>query len=161
MMEEQVIDPKLILGWGMDEDRRNNPTYPMKKNNVDDHRRNNWKGPYLQYTRSEILKSTERPHLSAVFGTRIPPKGFSGILRRKAYKSSENMFRHWFLLLLADRVDIISGSIRDLFRFRFALFSNDRGWHALAKYKPGLLAWKIAQRVIVLAIIILAVIGLI
>jgi hypothetical protein len=156
-MEEQVIDPKMIRGWGMDEDRRNNPTYPMKKNNGDDHERSNWKRPYLQYTRSEILKSTERPHLSAVFGTRIPPKGISGMLRRKAYKSSENMFRHWFLLILADRVDIVSGSIRDLFRFRFALFSNDRGWRALAKYKPGLFAWKIAQRLIILTIIALGI----
>jgi hypothetical protein len=157
-MERKIIDPRTIPGWGMDADPANDPTYPMKKYTGDDRKRSMWERPYLQSAKTEILKSTERPYLSAVFGTKIPPKGLSGALRRKAYKFSENKLRRWLLLIFADRVDSLGGQLADLFRLRIPLFTNDRGWRVLAKYKPGTFAWKIAQRLIVVGIIIALVI---
>ncbi len=142
----------------MDADPANDPTYPMKKYTGDDRMRSNWERPYLQSAKTEILKSTERPYLSAVFGTKIPPSGLSGALRRKAYKFSENKLRRWLLLIFADRVDSLGGKLADLFHLRIPLFTNDRGWRVLAKYKPGIFAWKIVQRLIVIGILIAVVI---
>lgn len=153
-MEKRIINPETIPGWGMDADPANDPTYPMKKYSGDDHKRSRWERPALQSAVSEILKSTERPYLSAVFGTKLPPKGLSGVLRRRAYKSSENMNRRWLMLILADRVDTLGGIFRDISRLRIPLFTNDRGWRALLKYKPGSFWWKVIQRILVLGILV-------
>jgi hypothetical protein len=142
----------------MDADPANDPTYPMKKVTGDDRLRSNWERPPLQSATSEILKSTERPYLSAVFGTKNPPKGLSGIIRRVAYRSSENMLRRWFLLVFADRVDSMGGILKDMLRLRFPLFTNDRGWRVLAQFKPWTFFWKIFQRILVLGIIVAAII---
>lgn len=155
-MENHRIDPKTITGWAIDSNPANDPTYPIKHYTGDDHDRINWKRPYLQTTRSEILKSTERPYLTAVFGSKLPPRGLSGALRRSAYKSSENMLRRWFKLILADRIDVLEGRILDLLRLR--LFGNDRGWRMLAKYKPGMFIWKILLRLFIIGIIVTAIV---
>lgn len=157
-MEKHSVNPQTINGWGIDSDPANDPVYPMKKYSGDDHKRSSWERPYLQSATSEILKSTERPYLSAVFGTRLPPKGMSGMIRRSAYKFSENKLRRWLLLLFADRVDNLEGTLGDLLRFRVPLLTNERGWRALAKYKTGVFVWKILQRVLVVLIIVALVI---
>src|SRR4051812_32043913 len=114
-MEKQLIDYQNINGWGIDADPRNEPTYPIKHYTGDDHNRKNWSRPELQQVNAEILKSTERPYLTAVFGSRVPPSGLSGALRRFAFKYSENMYRHWLTLLLADRIQVIEGIFNDIF----------------------------------------------
>lgn len=40
-----------------------------------------------------------------VFGTAVPPRGLSGLVRRAAYRQPDHVMRHWTLLLLADRVE--------------------------------------------------------
>jgi MYXO-CTERM domain-containing protein len=42
-----------------------------------------------------------------VFGTAQPPYGLSGALRRGAYAIPEHRARHWMLLMLADRVELV------------------------------------------------------
>lgn len=42
-----------------------------------------------------------------VFGTAQPPRGLSGALRRGAYRVPEHYARHWMLLMLADRIDVL------------------------------------------------------
>jgi hypothetical protein len=42
-----------------------------------------------------------------VFGTAQPPRGLSGVLRRRAYLLPEHHTRHWLWLLLADRIDVL------------------------------------------------------
>jgi len=49
--------------------------------------------------------------LTPVYGTAQPPRGVSGILRRLAYTIPEHRARHWMLLLLADRVDVLEGRL--------------------------------------------------
>jgi hypothetical protein len=72
-----------------------------------------WEYPEQQPVRVEIFHSTERPGLTPVFGTAVPPAGLSGALRRYAYRHSENDLRHWLMLLAADRVDVVEGMLSD------------------------------------------------
>ena len=56
--------------------------------------------------RRGILHGKGRP-LTPVFGTAQPVSGFSGLLRRLAYSMRETQARHWMMLLMADRVDVL------------------------------------------------------
>ena len=76
--------PKDIPGWGIDADPQNNPTYPYKHWNGSDHERLNYERPPMQPVTVEVLHSIERPGLSCVFGTSVPPSGVSGAIRRFA-----------------------------------------------------------------------------
>ena len=153
-MEQKVIDATLIHGWGMDNDPLDEPNYPIKNYTGDDHLRKNWNRPRLQQTNKEILKSTERPYLSAVFGTKNVPVALSGALRRFAFKYSENMYRHWLPLLLADRIDVVESLVSDIFHGRIPRLAKERGWGAIAKYRPMLLVRKIFVRLFVIALIV-------
>jgi hypothetical protein len=62
----------------------------------------------------EIFHSTERPGITPLFGTTVPPSGLSGALRRFAFKYSENDLRHWLMLLFADRINMFEGILSDL-----------------------------------------------
>lgn len=145
---------KDIKGWGIDADPENEPTYPMKKYTGDDHQRLNWERPEKQPVRVEVLRSIERPDISAVFGTVTPPTGLSGMIRRSAFKYSENLYRHWLPLLLADRINVIEGILNDLVHGRFPNFPKERGWKALWKFSPAKLIFQITIRLIVIAAIV-------
>ena len=102
-----------IIGWGIDADPKNDPTYPMRKRSADDHGGYNWTRPTQQVSDVEVHHSTERPNLSATFGTSVPPSGLSGMLRRFAFKHTENQYRRWLPMLLADRINVVEGIIED------------------------------------------------
>jgi hypothetical protein len=102
-----------IKGWGIDANIKNDPTYPMKKRNNAEHDGYSWERPAQQDETVEILKSVERPNLSAVYGTSKPPSGLSGIIRRIAYKFSESSYGRWVPLILADRIDMMEGVVDD------------------------------------------------
>jgi hypothetical protein len=123
-----------IKGWGIDADPENEPTYPYKEYTGDDHQRLNWERPPLQEQNVEILKSNERPNLSAAFGTSTPPSGLSGAIRRYAFKYSEGSWGHWLPLILADRVNVVEGLIDDLKRGYIPNIFAERGWAAEWKY---------------------------
>jgi hypothetical protein len=101
-----------IEGWGADRDPANRPAVPKERtpprlDNV------HWDVPEQQPVRVEVLHSTERPGITPVFGTACPPAGLSGVLRRSAFRHSENDIRHWLMLLAADRVNAVEGLIAD------------------------------------------------
>ncbi len=109
------VDPKQIKGWGIDADPKNDPTYPMRhRMNVGEDPESGNRPDNLQPVNEELLKSIERPNVSAVFGTPEPPRGLSGMIRRQAYKYSENEYKHWLPMILADRVDMVEGVLNDL-----------------------------------------------
>lgn len=112
-MESNTIDYKSIPGWGMDADPKNEPTYPMKNYTGDDHNRINYERSEQQPETVEILISIERPAITRVFGTSVPPTGLSGMIRRWAFQHSEDRYRHWLPLILADRINMIEGKIDD------------------------------------------------
>lgn len=153
-METNNTNRTDINGWGIDADPDNEPTYPIKNYTGDDHNRSNWERPTLQPASVELLKSTERPSPSAVFGTSIPPSGLSGVIRRFAFKHSENRYRHWLPLLFADRINVIEGIIDDLIHGRFFTAIKDEGWKAQWKYDQAALIRKIVVRVLILSTLI-------
>src|SRR5690606_4357524 len=104
-----------IPGWGSDLPRGNRPAVPMERTppRLDVP----WSDPPPQQPRTaEVLRSVERPEHSRTFGTRLPPKGLSGMIRRAAFRRSENDVRHWFMLVAADRVDVVGGLCEDVKR---------------------------------------------
>src|SRR5688500_2043379 len=123
-----------IKGWGIDADRENEPTYPMKKFTGDDRRRLNYERPHQQSVDVEILQSNERPTISAVFGTSTPPSGLSGMIRRFAFRFSEGSWGHWLPLILADRVNVVEGIVDDIKQGHVPNIIAERGWNAEWKY---------------------------
>lgn len=65
-------------------------TQPERQKNAEDHL---------------IRAGLDRP--TPVVGTAQPPRGVSGSLRQSAYGIPEHFARHWALLMLADRVDVV------------------------------------------------------
>lgn len=144
-----------IKGWGVDADPENEPTYPMKKYTGDDHQRLNWERPPQQQATVEVLHSNERPNLSAVFGTSVPPSGLSGQLRRYAFKYSESSYGHWLPLLLADRVNVIEGIIDDIRKGHFPNIFVEKGGKAEWKFNRSGVLTKIALAVTATTVLVL------
>jgi hypothetical protein len=155
-METGNEDYKSIPGWGMDADPENEPTYPMKNYTGDDHKRSNYEHSSPQPLTVEILKSNERPALSAVFGTSVPPSGLSGAIRRYAFKNSEDRYRHWVPLILADRINVYEGLFEDLKNGQFPNLIKERGWAVEWKYNRAKV-FKKAATVIITGIVLRAI----
>lgn len=149
-MEKKIIDPKTIAGWGMDANPDDQPNFPMKFYTGDDHERKNWERPTLQEDKVDILKSTERPGLSAVFGTPNPPRFLSGMIRKYAFRYSENMYRHWIPLLIADRIDMLESTITDLASGHAPNIAKEMGWKALYEKDKSKLIKSVAPRIVIL-----------
>lgn len=128
-----------IPGWGSDLPRENRPAVPMERTppRLDVP----WSDPPPQQPRTvEVLRSVERPEHSRTFGTRLPPRGLSGMMRRAAFRRSENDVRHWFMLIAADRVNVVEGLCDDVKRSPAKLAGVGAGIVGLAA-----LAWWLAS----------------
>lgn len=82
----------------MDADPKNDPTYPMKNRTDEEIDGYTWERPPQQPVNIEVLRSVERPNIPAVFGTAVPPKGLSGMIRRMAFKKANpamDVGCHW------------------------------------------------------------------
>ena len=132
--ENKVIDPAQVKGWGVDANPKNDPTYPMKNRNNGEHAGYSWDRPPQQPISVEVLHSNERPNVSATFGTASPPAGVSGVIRRAAFKYSENSYGHWLPLMLADRVDMVEGVLDDLSYGQVPNIFGEMGWKAEWKH---------------------------
>lgn len=154
-MENLNGNYKDIKGWGIDADEKNEPTYPMKKYTGDDHQRLNYQRPVQQKSDVEILHSNERPNVTAVFGTSVPPSGLSGMIRRYSFKYSEGSFGHWIPLLIADRVNVVEGIIDDVRNGIFPNILAEKGFKAEWKHNRAGAIRKIAIGVAVTATVIM------
>ncbi len=67
-----------------------------------------------QRPRRGITKRSSLRQFTPVFGTGQPLHGVSGLIRRLAYSVRETHARHWMMLLMADRVDILEHRIAKL-----------------------------------------------
>lgn len=130
-----------IQGWGADLDRKNRPAVPMERTppRFIDAKPGD---PPQQPETVEILVSPERPGITPIFGTAQPPSGLSGMIRRLAFKSTENDLRHWMLLLLADRVNVVEGVVEDLARGHVPNILGEMGIKSEMKHNPAGLAKK-------------------
>ena len=142
--ENDIIDPSQIKGWGVDADPENDPTYPMKERNNGEHAGYTWERPPQQPVNIEVLHSNERPNISATFGTSVPPSGLSGMIRRAAFRYSENSYGHWLPLMLADRVQVVEGVAGDLAGGKIPNIFSELGWKAEWKHNRAGLLTKIA-----------------
>lgn len=133
-----------IKGWGIDADPNNNPTYPMKQRVDIEHAGYSWERPTQQPVNMEVHHSIERPNISAVFGTSTPPRGLSGMMRRWAFKYSEDQYNHWLGLLMADRVDMIEGVVDDLAHAHLPNLIEEKGLRADWHYDRERLIGKVA-----------------
>jgi hypothetical protein len=133
-MENKRNNPMEIEGWGIDADQQNDPTFPIRNRSKEDHQGKNWERPEQQPQTVELLQSIERPSLSAVFGTSMAPSGLSGMIRRKAFEFSESHLGHWFMLVLADKINVIEGIADDVKQGHFPNFFAEKGLGAEWKY---------------------------
>jgi hypothetical protein len=132
-----------IQGWGADLDRKNRPGVPMER--TPPRFTHAHPGPIEQQREdTEVLVSPERPGITPLFGTAQPPKGVSGMIRRAAFKLSENDIRHWLLLLVADRVNMVEGIGEDLARGHIPNVLSEMGIKAELKHNPAGLVKKAA-----------------
>ena len=132
-----------IQGWGADLDRKDRPGVPMERTpqrfiHVPD------SDPVPKEQHVEVLVSTERPGRTPLFGSVQPPSGLSGAIRRLAFKSTENDVRHWLLLLLADRVNMVEGIGEDLAKGKVPNILAEMGIKSELKHNPAGLAKKVA-----------------
>jgi hypothetical protein len=139
--EKPQRDMSHIQGWGADLDRKNRPAVPMERMPA---RLEGAHGGRLeqQPQRVEVFHSTERPGITPIFGTSTPPRGLSGSIRSVAYKLSENDIRHWLLLLVADRINVVEGIGEDLVRGHVPNIFAEMGIKAEMKHNPAGLARK-------------------
>jgi hypothetical protein len=142
-----------IPGWGSDIDREQRPAVPRE-------RRPprlpglHWHDVTPQPVKQEVFHSTERPGITPVFGTSVPPAGPSGRLRKLAFAYSENDLRHWLLLLFADRVNVVEGLVSDLAHGHVPRLYAETGGRAELKHNPGGAAAKAAVAVAALAVFV-------
>ncbi|TWI69678.1 hypothetical protein IP91_00751 [Pseudoduganella lurida] len=144
------VDRSAIAGWGADLDRKNRPAVPMERTppRIDAPLTQ----PEQQKETVEILVSPERPHITPLFGTPNPPRGLSGALRRAAFKRTENDVRHWFMLMAADRVDVVEGLVDDLARGHVPNILGEMGIKAEWQHNKAGLAQKVVIGAAVLGI---------
>lgn len=98
---EPVIHPSY---WGVDQDHARRPGVPMMREPQE------W--PNTRYPpERQPGKPTAPRHgrsnkpMPPVFGTAVPLRGLSGVIRRWAYRYPDHKPRHWLLKMLGDRVD--------------------------------------------------------
>lgn len=142
-------DMSHIKGWGIDADPENDPTYPMRQRTNDNHQGYNWQRPTQQLSGEEVLHSIERPNVTAVYGTSVPPAGLSGMVRRCAFRYGEGSYAHWLLLLLADRVNSIEGIADDLWHGRLPNTCAEKGVKAQWQYDKKTVLKKAAVTTVV------------
>ncbi|GAB7189526.1 hypothetical protein NUM3379_02320 [Kineococcus sp. NUM-3379] len=100
-----------IPGWGADLDPRDRPSVPRELPVADPEPVE----PVQQVEHEPRERSLEHARLTPVFGTAVPTKGLSGVLRRLAYRRwSEARNAHWLVLIAADRVDALESQVASL-----------------------------------------------
>ncbi|MBE1877490.1 hypothetical protein [Myceligenerans pegani] len=99
-----------IPGWGADLDPADRPSYPREVQGLETGA--HWDLPEQQEERQPRERSIEHARLTPAFGTSVPLKGLSGVVRSYAYRRfSEGRAAHWLLLIAADRVDAVESHL--------------------------------------------------
>jgi hypothetical protein len=107
-----MADHTEIPGWGVDGDPKRRPGVPMLLR-PEVREGAHWEKPERQRPPdAPVLKRAELDELTPTFGTALPPRGLSGLLKRVAYEIAEHRVRHVLLLLMSDRVDVVESRLR-------------------------------------------------
>ena len=127
-----------IQGWGADLDR---PAYP-KERTPPRYTDPSYK-PEQQVPKVTIYKSIERPTIPHIFGTSVPPRGLSGLIRGQAYKLGEAKIHRWLMLMLADRINVVEGIVEDLSKGHIPNIFAEMGLKSEIKYNGKNFAKKV------------------
>lgn len=138
------VDPASVIGWGVDADPENDPTYPYRDRSRDEGLMRNWEKPARQQSDVEILQSIEHTERPAVFGTATPPAGVSGMIRRAAFRHSESSWLHWLMLMGADRINVVEGIVEDLANAKIPNIPAEMGIKSEWRHNKTGLAKKVA-----------------
>ena len=133
-----------IKGWAIDANSKNDPTYPIRLRFEGDRAGYCWFRPTQQGNAEGILQSNEHPHLTSVFGTSASAAHLSGAIRRYAFRFSEGRYRHWLLLLLADRINMVEGLVQDMIHGRLPHCLDERGFNAELKHNRKAVVRRVA-----------------
>jgi len=142
------------FGWGADLPPENRPAVPMERQPA------RLEGVHWDHTEQQVqhvkvLCSVERPGITPIFGSTVPPSGLSGMLRGVAFRYSENDLRHWLLLLAADRLNVGEGLVDDLLSGRLPNVLAEMGLRAEWEHNPRGAVAKVGLAVGVLALLYL------
>ena len=107
-----AIERSNLSALAVDADPANRPGVPMELESPRPVGSAHWMEPERQADPGNVLKRKGLDELTPVFGTAVPPRGLSGLMRRAAYGIPEHFTSHWFALLLADRVDVMEDSAK-------------------------------------------------
>jgi hypothetical protein len=132
-----------IKGWGADLDHKNRPGVPMERT-PPRYTPADMPDTPPQAQRVEVLVSNERPGITQLHGTAQPPSGLSGMLRRAAFKFTENDIRHWLILLGADRINVVEGIVEDLAHGHVPNILGEMGIKSEWRHNKAGLAKKVA-----------------
>jgi hypothetical protein len=146
------IDPATVIGWGVDANPENDPTYPMRDRSHEEKNGSKWLRPPVQQPGVEILQSNEHIRQPAVVGTSTPPSGLSGVIRRAAFRWSESAWLHWLLLIFADRVNVVEGNLSDLAHGRLPNHFREMGLASEWRADRGRFIRRGATAVVVVAV---------
>ncbi len=113
MNQDTLKGSNVLLGEAPDANVKNRPGVPMELEPPHPMGAAHWKEPDRQIDPGYVLTSPGIP-LTPVFGTTVPPRGISGVIRRAAYRIPEHHTSHWLLLMFADRVDALEHNPRRL-----------------------------------------------
>ena len=153
-----LANTSAIIGWGVDADPNNDPTYPMRNQLGDRGLTRQWNRPPVQQPHVEILQSIEHVRQPAVVGTSTPPKGLSGMMRRAAFRWSESNWLHWLILMGADRINVVEGVMSDLRHGHIPNIPAEMGIRSELKFnRSGFVRKMLITAVVVVAVIALAV----
>jgi hypothetical protein len=107
---EPVVRP---AHWGVDLDRARRPGVPKERPPAP------W--PHARFPPapqrgrpSAPLHGRPNKSMPPVFGTAVPLRGLSGLVRRLGYRYPDHHPRHWLLELVGDRIDSFSHRARRL-----------------------------------------------
>lgn len=143
-----------IKDWAIDANPKNDPTYPIRRRFEGD-QKSEWNRPAQQEPIEGILQSNERPNLPSVYGTSVPAANVSGAIRRYAFRYSEGRYRHWLLLLLADRVNMVEGLAHDVTEGKIPHCLDERGFNAEWQFNRKAVVERAAIGVAVVGVIAL------
>lgn len=97
-------------GWGVDSKLEERPGVPREHSPPTPLPSAPWLALEQQVAGPIAVRSPLKP-MTPVFGTTVPPRLLSGVLRRAAYRMPDYKARRWMTLMLADRIDVIEHSL--------------------------------------------------
>lgn len=102
-----------IKGWGFDARPEDRPGVPAERHPPEPIGSPSWTSPARQQIGTPAVHGAGRP-ITPTYGTAVPLRGVSGLIRAAAYRVPDYKPRRWLLLMMADRVDVLEHNLAPL-----------------------------------------------